>query len=216
MQVDRTIAAPGAVRKRLAQLGLSVEIVADVVLAGHIERLGCTENDAPTMGGLRAWGMAVRRFREHLRPSGWTKSDLNNLPRIISPSGRTEIVVMTGDEATGSTRFGTPRPRYPKGYALRGLIAENRWQLDLFGPAPDPVTVDGSAGHFTWILLMSFDGRRTASELSLPTEIDEHGYVRTWSERVLLPDVGVATLEEDRPDEEDGDAGIDVPVRPRT
>ena len=86
---------------RLAELGLSVEIVERVVRRADAEASICTALDPPIMEGLTRWGRTNRFLREELVPAGWRYDNPRLLPRTIHPSGEFAIVATTGDELTG-------------------------------------------------------------------------------------------------------------------
>src|ERR1700730_4167604 len=60
---------------RLAQLGLTREVLLEVVRACAAAHGGCTDNDPPNAKGIEVWRWGVRRLRELLRPEGFEKDD---------------------------------------------------------------------------------------------------------------------------------------------
>ena len=81
---------------RLAELGLSVDLVERVVRRADAEASFCTPLDPPIMEGLTRWGRTNRFLREELIPPGWSFDNPRNLPRTIHPSGEFAIVATTG------------------------------------------------------------------------------------------------------------------------
>lgn len=174
---------------RLAELGLSAEIVERVVRRADAEASTCTALDPPIMAGLTRWGRTNRYLREELVPAGWGFDNPRNLPRTIHPSGDFAIVATTGDELTGIADL-LPTTKYAKGYATAQAVEINE-QLALDFGDFDIGTGAGQgadAGDLrTWLMLFHVgeDGFRV--ELSLPDAIVD-GRITSWAERIILPD----------------------------
>jgi hypothetical protein len=65
----------------------------------------------------------------------------------------------------------------------------------------------------TWMLLYFIDdvADEVRSELSLPSSIDDDGYVLTWERRILLPPLDLPNKPAYRvEDDDEGDDGIEV------
>ncbi|MGH3067218.1 MAG: hypothetical protein ACRDMI_01370, partial [Streptosporangiaceae bacterium] len=86
---------------RLAELGLSIDLVERVVRQADAEASFCTPLDPPIMEGLTRWARTNRFLREELIPLGWRFDNPRNLPRTIHPGGQFAIVATTGDDVTG-------------------------------------------------------------------------------------------------------------------
>lgn len=205
---------PQPVEQRLADLGLTVDVLRDAVLYGQLHRDSCTPNDAPSMRGFLAWGKTLRGLAEQLAPAGWSRSDEGNYPTVVNPSGDLAIAVSTGDGATGhaDARAAT---KYPKGPATHAAVQVNAVQLQLIDVAPiaSAETHASRLTRVTWLLLIARDGDEIRCELSLPGAIEDDGRVESGIERIILP---VFTIEPDTPFEEDGAEEIDVQVQRRT
>jgi hypothetical protein len=173
---------------RLAELGLSVEMVERVVRRADAEASICTLLDPPIMEGLTRWGRTNRFLREELLPVGWTFDNPRNLPRTIHPSGEFAIVATTGDELTGLLDL-MPTTKYAKGYATVQAV-ETNGQLTLDFGDFDLGAADGqtrNAGELlTWLMLFHVDDEGFRVELSLPDAIVE-GRITSWAERIILP-----------------------------
>jgi hypothetical protein len=173
---------------RLAELGLSVEIVERVVRRADAEASMCTALDPPIMEGLNRWGRTNRFLREELLPAGWRYDNPRLLPRTIHPSGEFAIVATTGDELTGLVDA-QPTTKYPKGFATIQAVAVNE-QLTLdfgdLGPGPDDSQTVGEADLLTWFLLFHVDDDGFRVELSLPDGTFD-GRITSWAERIILP-----------------------------
>ncbi len=89
---------------RLAELGLSIDLVERVVRRADAEAAFCTPFDPPIMEGLTRWARTNRFLREELVPLGWGFDNPRNLPRTIHPGGQFAIVAITGDDVTGLAR----------------------------------------------------------------------------------------------------------------
>ena len=188
--------AEGAAVGRLAELGLSVEVIERVVRRADAEASVCTALDPPIMEGLTRWGRTNRFLREELIPAGWTFDNPRNLPRTIHPSGEFAIVATTGDELTGVLGL-LPATKYVKGYATVRAVETNE-QLTLDFEAFDLGAADGQARNagdlVTWLMLFHVDEEGFRVELSLPDGIAE-GRITSWVERIILP---VFPREDDR------------------
>ena len=173
---------------RLAELGLTIELIERVVRRADAEASMCTALDPPIMEGLTRWGRMNRFLREELIPAGWRFDNPRNLPRTIHPSGEFAIVATTGDELTGLAGL-LPATKYLKGDATVQAIAINE-QLTLdfgdFAPGPDDIPVGGSGEMLTWFMMFHTEEEAFRVELSLPNAITD-GRITSWAERIILP-----------------------------
>ncbi len=173
---------------RLAELGLSVEIIERVVRRADAEASMCTPLDPPIMEGLTRWGRTNRFLREELIPAGWTFDNPRNLPRTIHPSGEFAIIATTGDELTGVLDL-LPATKYTKGFATVQAVETNE-QLTLDFADFDLGAPDGQGRNggelLTWFMLFHVDDEGFRVELSLPDAITE-GRITSWAERIILP-----------------------------
>jgi hypothetical protein len=173
---------------RLAELGLTAELVERVVRRADAEASMCTALDPPIMEGLTRWGCTNRFLREELIPAGWSFDNPRNLPRTIHPSGELAIVATTGDELTGLAEL-LPGTKYAKGYATAEAVGINE-QLALdfsdFDLGPDDGRVTCARDAATWLLLFHVDEDGFRAELSLPNAIVD-GRITGWAERIILP-----------------------------
>ena len=183
---------------RLAELGLSIDLVERVVRRADAEAAFCTALDPPIMAGLIRWARTNRFLREELVPLGWRFDNPRNLPRTIHPGGQFAIVASTGDDVTGLAAL-LPAPKYAKGDATARAVEVNE-QLTLdfgdFDPAglppdpaglpPDPAGLPPGDHLLTWLLLFHAGDDGFHVELSLPDRIDD-GRITRWAERIVLP-----------------------------
>jgi len=174
---------------RLAELGLTVELLQRVIRRADAEATTCTALDPPNLTGFLRWGRTARFLREELIPAGWGFDNPRNLPRTIHPGGEFAIVATSGDSATGVIGF-TPTTKYPKGIATVEAV-ESNLQLalefgdDVFGAPGDQDPADHD-NLMTWILLFHVAEDEIRLELSLPDSIID-GQIASWSERIILP-----------------------------
>ena len=204
---------------RLAELGLTVELIERVVRRADAEASMCTALDPPIMEGLTRWGRMNRFLREELIPVGWRFDNPRNLPRTIHPSGEFAIVATTGDELTGLPDL-LPATKYVKGDAtVKAVEINEQLTLDFgdFDPSWHDHQGDGSGEMLTWFMLFHVDEEGFRVELSLPDAIDD-GRITGWAERIILP---VFPRDDDRltdpmtPDGDDLDEDVVVEVTRR-
>ena len=173
---------------RLAELGLTIELIERVVRRADAEASMCTALDPPIMEGLTRWGRMNRFLREELIPAGWRFDNPRNLPRTIHPSGEFAIVATTGDELTGLAGL-LPATKYLKGDAtVQAITVNEQLTLDFgdFVPGPDNVLVGGSGEMLTWFMMFQTEEEAFRVELSLPNAIT-YGRITSWAERIILP-----------------------------
>ena len=175
------------VRDRLQRLDLDHETLINIVRRGQYAHAACTSNDPPLYPGFTAWAQMVRASREYLLPKGWTRSNENNYCLVINPSGEIAIAIATGDEGTGYFSA-NPTTRSSKGPRTVDVVAANQFQLDLplnCPPIPEP-TLHQDGDRLTWILLVHRGAGGVLAELSLPSSINDSGYIDDWRERIML------------------------------
>ena len=174
--------------QRLAELGLSVAIIANALRRADVDGAACSPLDPPILEGLLRWGRTTKYLREGLLPLGWTFDNPRNLARTISPHGEFAIVVATGNDRTGLAEYEAGALHH-KGYATeRAITANGQLTLDLgeLVPLTRSGRVAGADPPVLWLLLFRADGDVFRAELSLPAAID-NGRITEWSERILLP-----------------------------
>ena len=196
---------------RLAELGLTVDLVERVILRAEAEAATCTAFDPPMMAGFVRYGRTVRFLREELVPQGWDYDSPRNFCRTISPNREFAIVSTSGDEATGHPEL-TPTTKYPKGYATAQAVDTNgQLGFDFSDLVIDePPSEDDQLA--TWFLLYQVDGDAIRAEISLPSAMDR-GSISDWEERIILPAFALnAELSAERPSDEDDDDETDYIV----
>jgi hypothetical protein len=208
---------PFDARRRLAELGVSVEAIVKALKAGHLARISCTDNDPPFIPGTEAWRFVVRTLREELLKLGWRKDDPNNFSLVISDKRKINIVVESGDDLT-RVFPGNPTTKSLKGLLTEAVILRNSVREDLF---PDTITerlrrAATVLEHPTWVLLIYITDEEYRAELSYPDAMDD-SKITSWKERIFIPDdpndPGALMVEGDDGGPDDGGPDFDIPVR---
>ncbi len=194
------------VSTRLDELGLTIEELQEAAKANFLAQASCTVNDAPTASGISGWIASVRVLREFLTSKDWKRENIKNSPRLIHPDNDFSIMFATGDHATGIS-FLTPRTKSNKGTTTRDSINDNSRQASLFdsGSLPQVVPIhkfveDGTKNNNTWVFLVHVQIDESAEnpkhiircELSLPVNMDDAGYINSWDERIIIPEIDTA------------------------
>lgn len=189
---------------RLAELGLTVDIVERAILRAEAEAATCTAFDPPMMAGFIRYGRTVRFLREELVPQGWHYDSPRNFCRTISPDREFAIVSTSGDAATGHPEL-TPTTKYPKGYATAQAVDTNGQLRFDFDDLVIEEPLSGDNHLATWFLLYQIDGDVIRAEISLPSAMDG-GSISEWEERIILPDISLnAEPGAERPGDDDDD-----------
>ncbi len=171
------------VNERLNELGLTRDLLLEIVQACVAARGGCTDNDPPAAGGWDAWRMGTRRAREKLRPLNWDKDETGGLSTVKSDEHEMRIAILNTDDATGL------RARAPTNSSKKGVATERA--VDLNGELfPDTApTIDAPCGHPIWYLCVHVSGDDVRAELSFPERF-HNGFIAAWIERILLLEPG--------------------------
>lgn len=169
---------------KLAQLGLTPEIIREIIKRSQLARSNATGNHPNNSGGTFAWHEAVCATRDQLGPHGWTKREVSNKALTVNKENSIAIDVSGGTKDTGLEE-GFPQTRNPKGKQTKKLVDCNQIQLFEFND-----TTEESADDFqTWVLLFYLDqskqDKEIRYELSLPISM-EHDRIVGWSERIIF------------------------------
>jgi hypothetical protein len=179
------------VRKELAKIGLTPEVVEESIRSGESYRELCTPNDPKIFHGTTAWARTMRRLREELIEDDWTAEEPSNFPLIVSPNGRMAIAVTTGDKGTGIYLPGqSPKLKHTKGPMARSVVKQNRQSFlfqDMAADAKEKADKAKTAEkRITWFLLVRREGDVVFAELSLPWVFSDSGQVEDWRRRIIL------------------------------
>jgi hypothetical protein len=191
MRRQGAVFAQATATDRLAELGLTPEVLDRALRGADAEARTYTPLDPPNMAGMARYSRTVRLLREQLLPLGWWYDNPRNLARTVSPDRRVAIIAAYGDAATGYPDV-VPSTRYEKGVATVAAVNRNFVQLALpidFGDGL-PAELDDT-GTATWMLLYHVTDEEIRAELSLPDSMVD-GYIDTWLERIVLPPVPMA------------------------
>lgn len=217
---NRLLIEPWDVNRRLAELGITSEVLIKAVESSQFARAACTENDAPNFPGIAAWNGAVRSLREDLVLENWQRLNDTGQPLIVRPDNTFALTVTSADENTGRKAEFEPRTKSSKGPRTLEKVAQNRWLFpDLEEDEVTRVQEINKRRINTWMLLIHYDKvlGQVRSELSRPVTADEDGIIIGWSERIILPPFDVEPEFDALPDEETGPNGgeIDIDIKRR-
>lgn len=189
------------VEGRLAELGLSEEILHTAITQGLLARSETTPNHPPLHAGFVTWSNTVRALREELIPHQWDRNNESNYSRVFNPSHTLAIAVATGDENTGN-RNESPMTKSPKGAATTHAVEANAAQFSFEGDGFDKIDFTNEDGSDikTWLLMFSILKNEVRCELSLP--IACNGKVDGWKERIILRSIPLDP------------STIDIPISP--
>lgn len=181
---------PLDVTPRLAELGLSDELLLEAISNGAQHAYSCTANDPVMLPGTLFWGKTVRHLRDTLVPLGWRVDNTRNFATIVHPSGQWAVGVSSGDENTGRPAS-SPHSRNPKGTVTKDIANQNQMSFTEIAPDFMPPMASPPSPKSTWLLLFYSDRstHEIRSELSLPVEMDAAGRVVEWSQRLILPSI---------------------------
>lgn len=204
---------------RLAELGLTEEILIRIVQAAEMERRSCSPLEPTIAPGFKAWSTAFRVAAELLMPRNWERVESRGLPRLLDPETKVAIAIVGGDDATGRSTGPDPKSKTPRGAQSKFLVRSNEHQLAIpfveddrrFRRLPD------DQEQITWWLLIYSDGISSLrAELSLPVGVGDDSRLSLWQERIIIsvPDLSLETM--GRPDDEEPPVELDIVVRPRS
>lgn len=179
---------PADTNSRLADLGLTEELLVEAVERGQAAWAGCAANYPIQFPGIYAWAETIVGLRERLLLMGWKRSNEGNLALTVNRTDTVTLTVSTGDEFTGNPDV-DPCTKFSKGPRTRSAVLENEGQYRLF---PDMrLTADDLRSinsRETWMLLIHRDqqAQEVRCELSRPINVNKDGKVDGWAERIIL------------------------------
>ncbi len=188
---------PAEAGDRLEQIGLLPHsVLLDSLTAGQQILATCTLDDPASARGVYVWGTITKTTRQLGRSLGWERCDTGNLSTVLSPDQRLQIMVATGDEATGIVGV-TPRTKYPRGAASIRAINDNQMALPTLERFfIKKQSVDRPAGVLTWILLHRRLRDSVRWELSLPKMVGTDGIIMEWEERIIFEPVSFEPIDD--------------------
>src|SRR5687768_12246885 len=87
---------PDVVLRRLAELGIPVDVVVESVRIGHLKGDFTTASHPINYPGVVVWGEITGAFRGEMTNRGWGTDDTDCIPRSISPDGRVVVIPVRG------------------------------------------------------------------------------------------------------------------------
>lgn len=145
-----------------------------------------------------------------LKPLKWTRRDPSNFSLVVDANETVALAVSTGDDRTGREGFPHPRTKYMKGPTVIDAIDRNVVQMELFdtGRRKKAETMP----KLTWFLLMVRARGEVRYEVSLPSAVDDEGFIVAWRERIILDPLTFDVDDERQPLEPTDEIDIDVPA----
>lgn len=193
---------------RLADLGLSVEVLHRAVRAGVEARATRTGLAPRNAAGTDLYSYAVEELRLLLVPSGWTADFAGGQERTVSPDGMTSIIFSTGVGPVGDPDLSArPRTAYAKGPLMWEAVVENRGFVQEELAIGLRSAAEPGARRSCWVLLVKIEPGQAQIELSKPDGMRE-GVVDSWAERIPLPPLPLG----DPVEPGEAAAELDVPV----
>lgn len=206
---------------RLAEFDLNVAEVHDHVVRAGLQAASSVSPLAPPgAAGRHAHDGYAAGLRGLLIPRGWEIEQKDMVARTVHRQRRLAILISGGNEFTamlGGANYLTSA--WPKGNrALAGAILPRQ---DGFEAVDSSDFNWGSSAHddpewVVWYLLHYHTATEVRLELSAPTRLDDRGFPRGWTNRIILPPyiLGQVQIDDDQDDDDIG-GEPDVPVIPR-
>lgn len=182
---------PRSLAERLAELGLTLDVL-DRAGREHLAAyFSCGPHYPRIFPAMFGWAEGNRALRDQLVPP-WKAKDEHNQPLTLNEDESIAITALSGDQHTGTDE--TPSTRSPKGKMTAEAVEANSCQFEFEFMAEDPVAVAEAVkvpGRSLWILLMyrDFEKGELRSELSLPRDMGDDGYIENWYDRIILPPI---------------------------
>jgi hypothetical protein len=185
----------------LAALGLRESVLRQALLAGASRAAECTVNHPASAAGFYSWADTFAALAEMLILEGWTKTEVRNLPVLLSPDNSVGLIVSTGDDHTGKATWepakkttGPQTVEFVKNNRIRQLQIPGLAHNAMYGTSPE-------YDWDTWVLLFYRDvGRQELrAELSRPVGFNGDLKAGHWAERLMLepisldPEVAITT-----------------------
>jgi len=197
------------VEHELQKLGLSVAILNDAVASGALAKSNCTKYDTKGFPGNAFWSQTNRKLRETLCPE-WSLYLEKGVEGIMSPCEKFIVIPCSGNAHVGRLEY-NPKNKNPKG-KVTSYIIEKSNQLSLLLPSESKIVA-----YKPYVLLYYAMGGEIRAELSVPSDIDDKGYILDWSERIILPAQDIDRASEAmlrlRKGPDLGTNSIDIPIK---
>lgn len=180
-----------AAKPKLAELGLSRNILERAIQEGLFQFKKVTKLHPVTAGGSRAWEEVNASLREQLlqTQAGWNMSHEKGLTLTFNKSLGVNLVVTSGDKHTG-IKEGFPKTKNTKGASTQNYVGVN---YSLFGDDEDVLSIfkEKIDKTETWVILYHIDTtlKQVRFELSLPNGMSgSNGKIRidSWDQRIIF------------------------------
>lgn len=206
------------VGSRLAALGLTIQILADAVLAGYYAAAATTLHHPKNHAGFVSWSEPVKMLRDLLIALGWVAEDIDGQPLVRNARNTVAITVSGGDHSTGLKEH-QPKTRSPKGPVTLHAVETNSYWLFPDMEKADRLRIQRINQRQMFMLLIYMDDElgEIRSELSLPVATDGTNHICGWSERIILPAIPYGdepmTISHQSPNEDDLSGSDAVQIR---
>jgi hypothetical protein len=199
--------------EKLRELGLHESDLVMAVRAAEIDRRSCSPLEPSVAPGFKAWAAGFRALAEQMVVRGWVKTETKGLPRVLNPTTRVAVAVISGDEGTGIASA-EPKSKSPRGAQSAFLVRSNEIQYSLFEDSRfQPLPAEEE--QITWWLLIYSDGVDIVrAELSLPVGMGEDRRLSVWKDRIII-ELGDLSLPLGRRDDEEPPLEFEINIRPR-
>jgi len=184
--------------ERLASLGLSRTVLAEIVRRGEMARMDATPHDPVSAASWDAYRHRVRATRDLLCISQWKPKFQDGLELTVAPDGTHQIMTRGGFSGVGQPDA-DPQPTRELGGAAERVAVTNsnlfpdKWFAQKARDGTSKVRGKGSIPAHTWVLLVQRVGDLVFAELSLPSRLDDRS--AEWRERIILPAVDYSAVE---------------------
>jgi hypothetical protein len=176
---------------RLSELGLTRDLLLEVVEACVAADGDCTSNDPPMARGLKVFFAGVRRLRELLGPLEWEKDDTGGYSTVVHHGRRIKLAFMNTDNSTCNAIAALPVNRSRKGPNSQRVASINQGLLP--GIEWPTIRADGTRppadDYLTWHMCVYIERDRVRSELALLSGF-EGGFYTDCHERIFLINEG--------------------------
>lgn len=194
------------VRSRLAEFGVTLEELVEIVRGVVAARADATADDPASAEGLFAYIFGTRYLRQVFRSHGWLSHSENNVEGVRHPDRQLKVIYQSVDRAGDASH--TPQAVSGKGSGADRIISANQGRL--FAELEEVATISSAVDELkfgVWFFCVSVEGDDVRAELSMPTGV-EGGNFEGFSERIFILGHGdwaaaVAPLD-------DADDGVDI------
>lgn len=166
---------------RLAQLGFRQPSVVRSALqdGASSARAASTTMHPPSYAGVRMWGETTAALGFLAQLFGFEHEVVHGVDFVANHAKGVVVIVTAGDNATGFPSF-DPQVRYPR----KDVTAE------IINGGLDRLWDSGRPDWQVWLLLHFLDRGDpiVPAELSRPTGVVRGGLVRSWEERIIVPE----------------------------